>query len=142
METYVCVPQHGKDIRRIFNTMVISRSDSVTRNLRRVLENRGHNVTICSESLECLSICVKKKYNIIFIDAEQNEVISNCLAQLIKGIDNNENIYVFSLVDKLNERSSMLDGVIQKPLDNEKLHQLLNHLEIGIKLQKHVLNFV
>ena len=142
MLTYIYdVPSIERNIRKVFNTIIISDKVNTVNPLRNILESRGHNVSICNQCINCISLCMKHSYDIVFVDCDK-DIDINGLAEVLKRLDGNSNIYVFSLEKNFNsnKRLDSMDGIILKPIKKSVLNNLLNHLELGIKLSKNVMH--
>jgi len=139
MQAYIYdVPSIERSIRKVFNTIIISDKDNTINPLRNILEGRGHNVSICKQCINCISLCMSNSYDIVFVDSNKDIDISG-LAEVLKRLEGNSNIYVFTLEETFKNSYKMLsstDGIILKPIKKTVLNNLLNHLELGIKLSR------
>ena len=143
MQAYIYdVPSIERSIRKVFNTIIISDKDNTINPLRNILEGRGHNVSICKQCINCISLCMNNSYDIVFVDSNKDIDISG-LAEVLKRLEGNSNIYVFTLEETFKNSYKMLsgtDGIILKPIKKTVLNNLLNHLELGIKLSRNVMH--
>ena len=111
MESYIVnVPIKRRNSYKILNIMIISTSKDIIDPVRKILKQRGHNVEVSSDCLNCVKLFVYKKYDIIFTDMERDHIR---IAQSIKKMS--EEIYLFA-IKKTTQKELLFNSTINKLL--------------------------
>lgn len=112
MESYIVnVPIKRRNNYKILNIMIISTSKDIIDPVRKILKQRGHNVEVSSDCLNCVKLFVYKKYDIIFTDMERDHIR---IAQSIKKMSE-EIIYLFA-IKKTTQKELLFNSTINKLL--------------------------
>jgi len=137
-------------IKKQFKILIVDDDVNVAETFGEVLKNRGHNVTIANEGMECIRKCQNNYYDIIFMDfhlmddklnydetngAEITDLLKkvcsiNCIIFAITGDDSSFAINKFKQVG--------MDGVLIKPFCIDIVNKLMNSLETRISVDNKI----
>jgi len=121
--------------RKIFNILIVDDDVDVAENLQKLLELRGHNITIVDDGLRCITHCKDKDkyYDIIFLDYHMDGLDGAEVADIVKQDGKKTLIFAYtgdSSQRALNDFKEVgMDAVIIKPIDIKSIDLLMTKLE-------------
>jgi len=124
-----------------YNILIVDDDVYLSNILKLILDERGHKVDTTSDEIECISKCMNKKYDIIFIDYHMNIMTGVEVTSVLKNICNNDiKIFVFTEDDSIkamNEfKKCKMNGAIMKPIKTNIITKIIDLLEKENKINK------
>ena len=123
-----------------YNILILVDENSTIESFSKLLEKRGHRVTIVNEGLSCMRKCQNHWYDIIFMDFHLSNLDCSIKAniniiELLKDCSSKKSIiFAFTsnndtnIIDKI--RCAGSDGAIIKPIESDLMTKLMTSLEI------------
>lgn len=102
--------------------------------LKIILGDKGYDVTVCNNSMECVSKCMKENYDIIFMDFHMELLDGADLTDVIKNTCNNKSI-IFAFTGDSSKsafskfKNSNMIGALIKPVDIGTIERLMTIVE-------------
>jgi CheY-like chemotaxis protein len=130
-----------------YNILIVDDDVYLSNILKLILDERGHQVDTTTDEIECISKCMNKKYDIIFIDYHMNIMTGVEVTSVLKNVCSNDSkIFVFT-EDNSNKAISefkkcKMNGAIMKPINTNIITKIIDLMEKENKLnKKYVLEF-
>lgn len=129
--------------RKLFKILIVDDDIDVATNLQKLLELRGHNVTVVDDGLRCITHCKDKTkhYDIVFMDYHMEGLDGAQVTEIVKkdktlifaytGDDSQKAINDFKQVG--------MDGAIIKPIDIRMIELLMSKLELSMVLDTSII---
>lgn len=130
-----------------FNILIVDDDKTIANIFAEILKQRGHNVTIASESISCINKCQNNHYDIIFMDFHLDNLDGVDITDLIKNMNPVKSIIFAFTGDDSNKsikkfREIGMDGALIKPLNFELINKLMNSLESRNDIDKRVVKLM
>ena len=128
--------------RKTFNILIVDDDLDVADNLKKLLELRGHNITIVDDGPRCITHCKdkEKQYNMVFIDYHMEGLDGAQVAEIVKCGSKSPLIFAYTGDNSLKAindfRQVGMDGAIIKPIDIQSIQMLMGKLEQNLVLDR------
>lgn len=125
-------PDSNVDTLPIMRLVVVDDNESSSDMLRRILELNHHQVWVAATGIEGVELILRQKPDLAFIDIGLPDISGYEVAQRVKESPSAPPTYLAALTghvldtDVQQAHLSGFDAHLAKPLDNNKLYQLLS----------------
>jgi CheY-like chemotaxis protein len=116
--------------------LIVDDDTKACKSFKKILELRGHNVTLLDEGMRCVGKCIDTSYDLIFMDYHIGDETMNGdeVTEIIKNDFNNKSIIFAYTGDKTADaittfKKKRMDGAIIKPIGIDLLNKFMNVLE-------------
>lgn len=130
--------------RQQFKILIVDDDEITAEIFGDILKQRGHNITIATESATCINKCQNYQYDIIFMDFHMDCINGVDMTDLLKNSCHTTSI-IFAVTgddsrDALEQFKNIgMDGALIKPLDIDLINKLMNSLEMRNSVDKRVI---
>ena len=122
------------DRKKTLDILIVDDDKSALKYFEKILQLRGHNVTIIDEGIRCVSKCLDNHYDIIFMDYHIDDITGDELTSIIKDdYSNNSKVFAYTGDKSKNAiesfKHSGMIGAMIKPVNIELFGEIMYILE-------------